>query len=145
MGAIKTAEETAAAGIEEAKTELNDQFEKANAEIQGKIVDTEKAVEGHKERINRVRTRAKVLTDRVKGDCNDRNMDARVAHMENEAASTEEDKDAIEKSYAGLQEVRARRRLASMTPSEQVLARRRLTNRPKSHIVVLEALLEEIN
>merc|ERR1711964_194407 len=38
-----------------------------------------------------------------------------------------------------------RRRLASMTPSEQVLARRRLTNRPKSHIVVLEALLEEIN
>merc|ERR1711964_330692 len=43
----------------------------------------------------------------------------------------------------------ARRRLASdlasMTPSEQVLARRRLTNRPKSHIVVLEALLEEIN
>merc|ERR1711964_477800 len=43
----------------------------------------------------------------------------------------------------------ARRRLASnyasMTPSEQVLARRRLTNRPKSHTVVLEALLEEIN
>merc|ERR1711964_820809 len=39
----------------------------------------------------------------------------------------------------------SRRRLASMTPSEQVLARRRLTNRPKSHIVVLEALLEEIN
>merc|ERR1711964_90397 len=38
-----------------------------------------------------------------------------------------------------------RRRLASMTPSEQVLARRRLTNRPKSHTVVLEALLEEIN
>merc|ERR1711964_543556 len=39
----------------------------------------------------------------------------------------------------------SRRRLASMTPSEQVLERRRLTNRPKSHIVVLEALLEEIN
>merc|ERR1711964_609271 len=38
-----------------------------------------------------------------------------------------------------------RRRLASMTPSEQALERRRLTNRPKSHIVVLEALLEEIN
>merc|ERR1711964_909491 len=33
----------------------------------------------------------------------------------------------------------SRRRLASMTPSEQVLARRRLTNCPKSHIVVLEA------
>merc|ERR1711964_249074 len=39
----------------------------------------------------------------------------------------------------------SRRRLASMTPSERALARRRLTNRPKSHIVVLEALLEEIN
>merc|ERR1711964_935201 len=38
-----------------------------------------------------------------------------------------------------------RRRLASMTPSERALARRRLTNRPKSHTVVLEALLEEIN
>merc|ERR1711964_814855 len=32
-----------------------------------------------------------------------------------------------------------------MRPSEQALASRRLMNRPKSHIVVLEALLEEIN
>merc|ERR1711964_835571 len=38
-----------------------------------------------------------------------------------------------------------RRRLASMTPSEQALERRRLASRPKSHIVVLEQLLEEIN
>jgi len=43
----------------------------------------------------------------------------------------------------------SRRRLASnyasMTPSEQALERRRLMNRPKSHIVVLEQLLKEIN
>merc|ERR1711964_827937 len=32
-----------------------------------------------------------------------------------------------------------------LRPSEQALERRRLMNRPKSHIVVLEALLEEIN
>jgi len=42
-----------------------------------------------------------------------------------------------------------RRRLATdsvpLTPSERALARRRLMNRPKSHTVVLEALLEEIN
>merc|ERR1711964_692870 len=42
-----------------------------------------------------------------------------------------------------------RRRLAAdsapLTPSERALARRRLMNRPKSHTVVLEALLEEIN
>merc|ERR1711964_728284 len=46
-------------------------------------------------------------------------------------------------------EVRSRRRLgsncASMTPSEQALERRRLMNRPKSPLVVLEQLLEEIN
>merc|ERR1711964_575273 len=42
-----------------------------------------------------------------------------------------------------------RRRLpanyASMRPSEQALARRRLMNRPNSHVVVLEQLLGEIN
>jgi len=34
---------------------------------------------------------------------------------------------------------------AALRPSEQALARRRLVSRPKSHIVVLERLLEEIN
>merc|ERR1711964_50198 len=49
----------------------------------------------------------------------------------------------------GTQAEAARRRLssdyASMRPSERALARRRLMNRPKSHTIVLEALLEEIN
>merc|ERR1711964_397125 len=35
--------------------------------------------------------------------------------------------------------------LNAQTPSEHALERRRLMNRPKSHIVVLEQLLEEIN
>merc|ERR1711964_248652 len=34
---------------------------------------------------------------------------------------------------------------AELTPSEKVLRRRRLSNHPKSHIVVLERLMEEIN
>merc|ERR1712096_445491 len=40
---------------------------------------------------------------------------------------------------------KARRRLVPMTPSEHVLTRRRLVDRPKSHCTVLETLLEEIN
>jgi len=40
-----------------------------------------------------------------------------------------------------------RRRLATaqLTPSEKALRRRRLSNHPKSHVVVLERLMEEIN
>merc|ERR1711964_300961 len=42
---------------------------------------------------------------------------------------------------------RSKRRLATaeLTPSEKALRRRRLSNHPKSHIVVLERLMEEIN
>jgi len=50
-----------------------------------------------------------------------------------------------EQSRNGDEASRSRRRLTSMTPSEQVLYRRRLIARPKSHNVVLEALLKEIN
>merc|ERR1711964_24816 len=34
---------------------------------------------------------------------------------------------------------------ADLTPSEKALRRRRLSNHPKSHVVVLERLMEEIN
>jgi len=42
---------------------------------------------------------------------------------------------------------RSDRRLATaeLTPSEKALRRRRLSNHPKSHVVVLERLMEEIN
>merc|ERR1711964_858862 len=44
-----------------------------------------------------------------------------------------------------VKNAKARRRLVPMTPSEHVLTRRRLVDRPKSHCTVLETLLEEIN
>merc|ERR1711964_968343 len=99
--AITAAEEKTTTDITEAKAELNGQFETANAEIKDMIVANQEAVDGHKNRINRVRTRAKVLTDRVKGDCNDRTMDARVAHIGQ--ASNEADINAIKQSYADLE------------------------------------------
>merc|ERR1711964_366420 len=134
--------------VEAAEKEREEAEAEEAAIIRGRIDDNKKTVKGHKERINRVRTRAKVLTDRVKGDCNDKTMDARITHIEKEA-STEADKAAIERSYQEAKAEQDRRRLAanyaSMRPSERALARRRLMNRPKSHIVVLEQRLEEIN
>jgi len=41
--------------------------------------------------------------------------------------------------------VRRRLATAKLTPSEEALCRRRLMNRPKSHVVVLDPLLAEIN
>merc|ERR1711964_6908 len=56
----------------------------------------------------------------------------------------------VQKPYKGKDNAKnakaqTRRRLAPMTPSEHVLTRRRLVDRPKSHCTVLETLLEEIN
>merc|ERR1711964_560053 len=62
-----------------------------------------------------------------------------------EKATTDQEKATKSQSPTNSGEEKGRRRLASMSPSEQALERRRLANRPKSHIVVLEQLLEEIN
>merc|ERR1711964_355290 len=56
----------------------------------------------------------------------------------------------VKKPYKGKDNAKnakaqTRRRLVPMTPSEHVLTRRRLVDRPKSHCTVLETLLEEIN
>merc|ERR1711964_491874 len=56
----------------------------------------------------------------------------------------------VQKPYKGKDNAKnakaqTRRRLVPMTPSEHVLTRRRLVDRPKSHCTVLETLLEEIN
>jgi len=139
-------------GVDDTINALDSKVDRTNRVTNDAVDANREAVEGHTKRINRVRTRAKVLTDRVKGNCNTKIMKARVAKIEEEA-STDADKDAIKEKYEELKTITAdsssRRRLASnyasMTPSEQVLERRRLTNRPKSHTVVLEALLEEIN
>merc|ERR1711964_116150 len=65
---------------------------------------------------------------------------------ESDNGETQSD-ESSHKDDADTSRSKDRRRLATaqLTPSEKALRRRRLSNHPKSHVVVLERLMEEIN
>jgi len=64
-----------------------------------------------------------------------------------EVSATSGDSDGGKSHSSGSSRLDNGRRLATaeLTPSEKALRRRRLSNHPKSHVVVLERLMEEIN
>jgi len=148
----KEDEEKRKSDLEEAKKEQDKKDKKVDVKLSKHDVDIERNTQNiaehegkltaHEDKHEKARYQRELVKKAMDSDCGG-------GYGTKELMGTARDKLKNWDEGKPRQRFSSRRRLpanyASMRPSEQALTRRRLMNRPNSHVVVLEQLLGEIN